>query len=283
MKFLGRDADDGKGMAVHFNFLPKDTLVTGESFLPVGISENEDRIGARSLPFCRENQTAEGGLEAEGRKIVTRNARGDAVVAAIVGGEPTERDAVSDQVTDGSRLIAEIEVVRIRELLQVFVAVLLQGQDGDLLGMWYGHRAEEEAVDDAEDRRVDGNTQGESEDGEGREPRGFAESAKSETEILPETGHRVTSQDYPLQCSCKSASPPWNFGKLLKSCWLQGLGEESQSGGTARFREKFVAKADGSIVFKPDGMAVESPGIRGGCPRDLPCESGATRGWRCRP
>ncbi len=67
-------------------------------------------------------------------------------------------------------MVAEIKVIGIRKFLRRGFAGLLYSKDGELLRVGYGHGAKEEAVDDAEDGGVDGDAEGEGDDGEGGEP-----------------------------------------------------------------------------------------------------------------
>ena len=60
-----QDADDGVLLGVKADLFADNVAVAAESFLPIGIAEDNDRIGAGGLPFGRENQAAQGRLEAK--------------------------------------------------------------------------------------------------------------------------------------------------------------------------------------------------------------------------
>ena len=172
--------------------------------MPIRITEDEDGISTWSLSFRGKDEAAESGLNTEGGKIISRNTRGDAVVAAIVGGESAQSEAVSNDVAERSGLRAKVKVIRIRKALEGFIAGLLKGEDGDLLGMGHGHGTEEETVDHAEDAGVDGDAEGKRYDGDGGKPGRLAKCAKRKTQILPEICHPITSHENPSELGAKS-------------------------------------------------------------------------------
>jgi hypothetical protein len=98
------------------------------------------------------------------------------VVAAVIGSESAEGEAVGEDIAEGSGLIANIEKIGIGKFLEGMFAGLLQGKNSKLLGVGHGHRSQEEAVDYAESRSVDGNAEGKGDDGERGEPGGIAKS-----------------------------------------------------------------------------------------------------------
>ena len=105
-------------MAVGFNLFPNDAFVARESLLPIRIAEDQDGIGPGSLSFRGENQAAERRLDAEHRKIVTGNASGDAMIAPIICGEAGQRDAVCNDVAEGTGLVTKIQIIGARKALQ---------------------------------------------------------------------------------------------------------------------------------------------------------------------
>jgi hypothetical protein len=121
------------------------------------------------------------------------------MVAAVIGGQAAERNAVGQDIGDRSRLIAKIYKVRVGELLKGMIAGLLQTEDGELLRMRHRQGPQYESVDDAEDGSVDGDAERESHDGYGREPRGIAKRTEGVAQILPEARHSITSWDWPWE------------------------------------------------------------------------------------
>jgi hypothetical protein len=148
------------------------------------------------LPFGGKEQPAKSRLDAEDGEIVAGDARNDAMVAAVIGGEAGESQPVGDDVGEGSGLVAELDIIGVGEFLQGMIAGLLEAEDGELLGSGDRQGTQQEAVNDAEDGGVYGDAQGERHDGESSEPGRRAQSAESVTQILPETLHVGTSKDF---------------------------------------------------------------------------------------
>src|ERR1700750_3200072 len=89
---------------------------------------------------------------------------------------------------------ANVEEVGIGEGLEAVGSLLLQRENGDLFGMRDGQRAEEKAVDDAEDGGVDGHAEAEGDDRDQRESWGVAQGAHRVLKVLPEALHFYPSR-----------------------------------------------------------------------------------------
>src|SRR5580704_17768014 len=69
-KFLGSDTDDCERMFVDHDLFADDVRIAPKSLAPVGVAQNQNRVGAGSASFGGKNQTAVDGVNPECGKIV---------------------------------------------------------------------------------------------------------------------------------------------------------------------------------------------------------------------
>ena len=104
---------------------------------------------------------------------------------ALVAPDAGEQKRHGAHVLEHFAVLAQGAVFAVGELAVVAVGVLFRcKQVDDLLGLVGDDRPEDEPVDEGEDRRVDTDGDGESEDGGGGETGGFGEQAEGVTEIV---------------------------------------------------------------------------------------------------
>ena len=143
------------------HFLADNLGITRKSATPVGVPKNNDGVTAGNAALGRKDEPSIGGLDAERREIVVANPAEQAVVGFVVHREPTERYPISEDVTKGARLIAQIPVSGIGEAIGAGDGGLLQCEHRNLLGMWHGKRPKQKTVDDAENGGVCGHAESE--------------------------------------------------------------------------------------------------------------------------
>ena len=134
-KPLWRNTDNGHGAIIDLQSLADDAGIAIESLLPVGVAQNDDRIGVQRFALVRPNQAAERGLNSERGEIVAAYAADDAMIAAVVGEDAHQGRAIGEDFGGGGGLRTNVEEIRVREGLEAVGSLLLLGEHGDLLGM----------------------------------------------------------------------------------------------------------------------------------------------------
>src|SRR5580692_4063234 len=100
-------------MLIDLHFFADDIRVAGESLAPVGISQNDNGVGARIEAFGWKNEASVGWLDSKRRKIVTGDAAHDAVIGFLVDAEFRECYSESESIGEGAGLVANILEIRV--------------------------------------------------------------------------------------------------------------------------------------------------------------------------
>src|SRR5581483_6230931 len=163
--------------------------VAAKALVPIRIPKHDHRVSARRLTLIRQNQPSCRRLDAQHRKVIPCHPRDNAVIAAVVRHQASERHPPGRQAAEHVRLVAQVRVVRIREPLHGAVARLLQRQDGQLLRMLCRQGPQEKAVDCAKDRGIYRNPQRQRNHRQHRKPRRLRKRSRRESQILQKTAH----------------------------------------------------------------------------------------------
>ncbi len=195
---LGGDADHGVRLAVEGQPPADDPGVGAEAALPEAVGEHHDVPGTRPV-LLRAEAPPEGRRPAQdpeepGRDLRALDplgldaGRGQAQVGAGEGGHAGERTALRPPVREVGRRGGEA-----REAGRG-VAVDQQRQ---AVGVRIGQRPQQDAVDDAEDRRVGADPQGQGDEGGGGQRRGAGEAPEGDPQVFEQGLHRRVSSSPP--------------------------------------------------------------------------------------
>ena len=153
-------------LAVEREALADDVEAARETPLPVGVAEQHDGRTARPV-FLREKTAAVQRLHAVEGEIVCRDLQALHLLRVAAAGD---RETVADRRRDvGEHLLLRPHGEQTRPGKADLVELALghrRGELHELLGMRVGQGPQENGVDDAEDRAVGADPEGESEHGD---------------------------------------------------------------------------------------------------------------------
>src|SRR5580658_218432 len=100
-------------MLIELNFLADHIRIAGESLAPIGISQNDYGIGARSKAFGGKNEASVGGLNSKRRKIVAGDAAHYTMSGFLVDGEFRKGYSEGENIGEGGGLVAQFLEIRV--------------------------------------------------------------------------------------------------------------------------------------------------------------------------
>ena len=187
-KAAGRHADDRQRVTVHANGLAQHVPVAAELGLPHAIAEDGDR-GAAVLgaPFLGQERAAQHRLDLQEIEVVRRHELRPGARGLPVGAEAQRREAAEGDARDQLQVVAVIAVVEIGRVDQKLAGRCHRLDEGEAPGIAdAGERVQQDAVDPAEHRRVDGDAQAERQHGDRGEPGAAAQDPESEPDVARE-------------------------------------------------------------------------------------------------
>jgi hypothetical protein len=159
-----RDADDRERMPVDDRRAPHDRRIGAEARRPERVAEHGNRMATLQPIVSRRQQTTNGGLNAQDRKV----AASDNLTASAVGLALKPDVHVVAEAPEHARedlvAIADFRVRGIRELAAIApvaaVVVAVKGHLYELLRVLHRQQAQQHLVHEREDCRVCANAQG---------------------------------------------------------------------------------------------------------------------------
>ena len=148
---------------------------------------------ARALLFGQEEAPARG-PDAEHVEVVGAREHPARALGLALSAQVERREAVGGESVEGLCVVAEVQVVGVRDLREA-VAVRRRAAhvDEPRLVAHARQRPQERRVDEAEDRRVRADADGQRHDGHQREARTLQQRPRAEAHVLPQGSHRFTS------------------------------------------------------------------------------------------
>ncbi len=188
-KALGRDPNDREVSGVDADRLPDECRIELR-LLPCGIRRNGDgKIGTGT--FFLGGEGASGCQpDAERVEVVRRNQRGQCPPGFVSGHRADHREGMRHQAVEHVALIANLCVVRIGEGTKRVRLRPIVTVGADKLAGAARERPQEQLVDDAEDRGVGTNANGENEDRKEGKSWRLDKGAEGVGDVLPESCHR---------------------------------------------------------------------------------------------
>ena len=187
----GHDPDDGAGAVVELELLPDKIGIAAEIALPGAARQQDDVVVARRF-FVGGERPSFGGVDAEQAEEGGRDGgpgETNGLVSSRHGGGLLR---VHRYVGESAAVLPPGEEQPLRRHAVVALHLRLRiglGDLNDTIGIVIRERLQEDAVDDAEDRRVGADTEAEGEDDDRCESGGFGEAANGETQILQQGTH----------------------------------------------------------------------------------------------
>jgi hypothetical protein len=184
----GDHTDDREGLAAQRKRTAEDAGVAAETPLPETFAEHSHALGARLLVLGSEAPAQEW-LLAEGREELRRDLT---AVEALGLATRTGKDEVRpvgahERLEDGVLVPHVLEVghgeAHLRDLLGPF------GEQDEAVGLGVGQGTEEDRVDDAEERRVRPDAEGECRDRHRHEARRLQQRPRAEPYVSPPVFH----------------------------------------------------------------------------------------------
>src|SRR5262249_37304877 len=139
------------------------------------------------------NEATQRGLDAEHSEKVAGNVVGQDAVGLATHAEAVQADLVADEARkSGLRLLADVAVVRDRELTAQLPLLLLVGKHGDLRWVAHRQRSQQYPVHHTEDGGIGANTEGQSDDSDDRKSRFAPKHPDSILDVLEQAFHART-------------------------------------------------------------------------------------------
>jgi hypothetical protein len=176
-----RDADHRARDAVERDRPADDRRVATEAPLPEGVAEHDDARHAAALLVGRE-AAAEHRRRAEHAQVVGRHRRAARALGRTVAGDVVRRVAVRGQLAGAGEAVAPVEEVGQRRAAVPEVRIRRE-RHHQPVRLAIRQAAQQDRVDDPEDRRVDADPDREHEDDDEREARCAVELAQRGAEI----------------------------------------------------------------------------------------------------
>ena len=183
-KCLWNYADNGGGHPVQIHALAHDGGIPVEAAHPVGITENDNRIGPRRLALSRKKESTQGRLNAERRKVISLGEGDQNALAAFACAQAREVDEECRHVGSDFAVRLKILEVGVRELVRVVGLRVLVGDHHQVRRILDRQRAKEERIDDAENGCVCADSDGERKYRRGREPGRLAQLPQRKADVL---------------------------------------------------------------------------------------------------
>ena len=187
----GHDADDGAGAVVELELLADQIGIAAEIAPPGAARQQDDVVVARRF-FVVGERPSLGGVDAEQAEECGRDRRPGETNGLVSSSHGGGLIRVHRHVGESVAIFSPGEEQPLRRhaagTLHLHLRIGL-GDLNDAVGIVIGKRLQEDAVDDAEDRRVGADTEAEGQDDDRRESGGLGEATNGETQILQQGAH----------------------------------------------------------------------------------------------
>jgi hypothetical protein len=190
---LLRDADDRERIVADDDLLADHVGIAGEARLPVAVADHGHRMRAARHVILRRQHAAERGLHAEHVEERSRHQLARRALRAALNAHGHGPVAAAEHTREHVVVIAEVDVVRIRERILIALPVAMKRslalEQHQLLRILHGQQAQQGLIDQREDRRVGAEAQRDREHRDDGEDRRLAQRAQGIAEICQQMRH----------------------------------------------------------------------------------------------